>query len=331
MPKSISTKKRWEIIFLHLKQEGPKLPISKVAKRMKTSRWTVSHWVNVFNTTGDVQDKKSTGRPRKTSHKQDKEIEKMVLNYKEANTQNIARELTSLGLNISSRTVHRRLTERGFRYSYPTQKPALTKKQKSSRLSFAKQNGSRNWNNVIYTDETSVSLGPRTKKIWKRRGEKVYTRRKSHYEKVHVWGSFSRKGFGKIVLFTENLTGKKMIEIYKSGLLPIYPDIGRGNWVLLEDNDPKHKAKIVQQYREEKNIERITWPSNSPDLNPIENVWNVMKNQVAELQPSNLTQLQSLIKKVWNNFPQKMAQNLINSMPSRLNQVILRHGDSIDY
>jgi hypothetical protein len=51
-------------------------------------------------------------------------------------------------------------------------KPALTKKQKSLRLSFAKQNRSRNWNNVIYTDETSVTLGPRTKKIWKRRGEK---------------------------------------------------------------------------------------------------------------------------------------------------------------
>ena len=105
--------------------------------------------VNVFNTTCDIQDKKSTGRPRKTSHKEDKEIEKMVLNYKEANTQKITRELTSLGTNISSRTVNRRLAERGFKYSYPTQKPALTKKQKSLRLSFAKQNRSRNWNNVI--------------------------------------------------------------------------------------------------------------------------------------------------------------------------------------
>ena len=125
MPKSISTKKRWEIIFLHLKEEGPKLPISKVAKRLKISRWTVSHWANVFNTTGDIQDKKSTGRPRKTSHKEDKEIEKMVLNYKEANTKKIARELTSLGTNISSRTVNRRLAERGFKYSYPTQKTCL--------------------------------------------------------------------------------------------------------------------------------------------------------------------------------------------------------------
>jgi len=331
MPKSISSKKKWEIIFLHQNQEGPKHSIAKTSKLLRISTWTVRHWVKVFRETGDVLEKKSPGRPRKTSKQEDEEIVEMVKNNKELSTKDVSLELKSRGINLCKTTISSRLNEAGLKYASLTSKPLLTKTQIFQRLRFARENKNRNWNNVLFTDETSVSLGPRNKKIWKSRGERMYQRKAKHYPKIHVWGCFSNYGFGRIVLFKENLTARKLIDIYQEGLLPSSKVIDDPDWILLEDNDPKHTAKLAETWREKHNIDRITWPSNSPDLNPIENVWNIVKNKVAHLQPSTLKDLQEAIKQVWSELPRNLAQNLVLSMPNRIKEITQSKGDSINY
>jgi hypothetical protein len=141
----------------------------------------------------------------------------------------------------------------------------------------------------------------------------LHFRGRKHYPKIHVWGCFSSKGFGRIILFRENLKSKKLIDIYDKGLLPSAKEFKINSWVLLEDNDSKHTSKLANSWREENQIDRISWPSNSPDINPIENIWAVLKNQVAQLNP------------------RKMPQNLVLSMPERITQVIQSKGDAIDY
>ena len=66
-------------------------------------------------------------------------------------------------------------------------------------------------------------------------------------------------------------------------------------------------------------------------MNPIENVWNILKNRIAEVGVSNLTQLEKQIKTEWSNLPQNLAETLVSSMSNRMKQVIERKGDSIDY
>ena len=75
----------------------------------------------------------------------------------------------------------------------------------------------------------------------------------------------------------------------------------------------------------------MDWPSNSPDLNPIENVWRIMKIKVRKFHPQNLIQLKSAILLSWRSLPKNLAQILVNSMPTRINKVLEVHGDSIDY
>ena len=73
-----------------------------------------------------------------------------------------------------------------------------------------------------------------------------------------------QKGFGRIVLFRENLISKKLIDIYEEGLLPSAKEFKINSWILLEDNDSKHTSNLANSWQEENQIHRITWSSNSP-------------------------------------------------------------------
>lgn len=163
------------------------------------------------------------------------------------------------------------------------------------------------------------------------RYRKLVVRRVKHPQKIHVWGSFSKNGFGNLVLFTENLNASKMVELYNTGLVPSAEFLFDGDWTLQEDNDPKHTSKLAKQWKEDNLIDRLEWPANSPDLNPIENIWRIMKIKVAKYHPENLIQLRAAIILSWRSLPKNLAQNLVNSMQPRINKLLEVNGDSIDY
>ncbi len=64
------------------------------------------------------------------------------------------------------------------------------------------------------------------------------------------------------------------------------------------------------------NARKLDWPGNSPDLNPVENLWTVLKDKVAEKQPTSIDNLKSAIAEVWaKEITQEYCQNLVHSMP----------------
>uniref|UniRef100_A0AAZ3P2E4 Tc1-like transposase DDE domain-containing protein n=1 Tax=Oncorhynchus tshawytscha TaxID=74940 RepID=A0AAZ3P2E4_ONCTS len=65
-------------------------------------------------------------------------------------------------------------------------------------------------------------------------------------------------------------------------------------WVFQMDNDPKHTSKVVAKWLKDNNVKVLEWPSQSPDLNPIENVWAELKKSVRARRPTNLTRLPAL-------------------------------------
>ena len=98
---------------------------------------------------------------------------------------------------------------------------------------------------------------------------------KKHPVKVHVWGCFSQHGFGCLELFTENLNAQKMLQIYERGLLRSATKMfvtDTADWILQENNDPKHRSRLCTAWKIENGITTLDRPSQSPDANPIENV-----------------------------------------------------------
>ena len=74
-----------------------------------------------------------------------------------------------------------------------------------------------------------------------------------------------------------------------------------------------------------------TGPPNSPDANPIENVWRPLKDNVAARRPKNLDQLERYIREEWAKFTPDYAATLVGSMPNRISELIKQNGDVIQY
>ncbi|GFX52998.1 uncharacterized protein TNCV_3228661 [Trichonephila clavipes] len=92
-------------------------------------------------------------------------------------------------------------------------------------------------------------------------------------------------------------------------------------------------SSVYQSLLGEQNIPPLDWPGNSPDMNPIKNVWELMKREVVKDMITNKTQLLERILHVWNHPPQmqETIQSCIDSMPRRIEALIAVKGGSTKY
>jgi transposase len=326
---SLPLHKRYEIVFLAKNIYGPQFGSSKIAKIIKCNRKTVTHWINRWEETKDLFDRPRSGAPRTTSVKQDQMMVDMALDDMNTTSKTIKDEFENIGITVSQDTIQRRLKDAGLKYSKPLSKPLLSEWHRQQRLTWAESMKNYDWSKVMATDETSIRLHTSHKYTWQRPGERKVVRTVKYPLKINVWGCLSKKGFGRVFWFKNNLNSEFLChKIYRNALLPsARQHFGQSQWVLLEDNDLKHRSNYSRTWKSDHQIVTLSWPSHSPDVNPIENLWALLKVKVAQRRPKTLEDLVNAIQNEWNELPSELAYNLMNSMESRVQSLIDSSGD----
>lgn len=325
---------RYEAVFLCSHPKGPKMSHAAAAKYMRKSKAFVQKWVTRYKSFKNVDDFQERGSIGKVTPK----VEKMIINLFSRNPTLTLRQaqvkLKKKGYNVSHVTIRSHLRAHDVKYRATLKKPLLSENHVTKRLAWAKKNLHRDWDNVIFTDESSVWGYAWTNRAWSTAENRLVQRTVKHPIKVHIWGCFSKLGFGKLFIFTDNLNAQKMLKIYEKCLMPTAKRwfINKNeDWILQEDNDPKHRSRLCSDGKREKSVQVLDWPSQSPDANPIENVWSYIKHKLQGKKTFTLKQLSTQIRRIWRSLPREYAENLVSSMPRRCQAIIDAGGDWTPY
>ncbi len=142
-----------------------------------------------------------------------------------------------------------------------------------------------------------------------------------------LWGCFSAKGTGRLICVKERMNGAMYREILSENLLSSARALKmKCGWVFQHDNDPKHTTRATKEWLRKKHFKVLEWPSQSPDLNPIENLWRELKVCVAQRQPQNITALEEICMEEWAKIPATVCENLVKTYRKRLTSVIANKG-----
>ena len=186
-------------------------------------------------------------------------------------------------------------------------------------------------NKIIWSDETKIELFGLNAKcyVWRKPG--IIPPVKFGGGNIMLSRCFSAEGTGRLVRFEGKMNRAKYREILPKNLLHSTQDL-RLQWrfTFQQDNDPKHTAKTMQQWLWDKSLNVLEWPSQSPDLNPIQNLWRE-KRALQRRSPSNLTELKRICREEWKKLPKYRCARLVASYPRRPQAVISAKGASTKY
>ena len=145
-----------------------------------------------------------------------------------------------------------------------------------------------------------------------------------------VWGCMGWNGVGQLAEIEGRMNADQYVSILEDHMLPSLEESGLSEeeMIFQQDNDPKHTSKKAKKWMKSNKITLLDWPAQSPDLSPIEHQWVHLKRKLDEhpTAPKGVWKVWNRVAEEWNNIPPEVCQNLIESMPRRLEAVIKAKG-----
>uniref|UniRef100_A0A1X7V786 Tc1-like transposase DDE domain-containing protein n=1 Tax=Amphimedon queenslandica TaxID=400682 RepID=A0A1X7V786_AMPQE len=190
---------------------------------------------------------------------------------------------------------------------------------------------SNGFEDVLWTDESSIQMECHRRFCYRKNGEQAKPKpRPKHPVKVHIWGGISCKGATPIVIFEGIMNADGLIKVLEAGLLPYFRVNQSAK--LMQDNDPKHTSRKVKDWLESRDINWWKTPAESPDLNPIENLWHELKEYIRrEVKPKHKDELVGGIIEFWKTADVQKCKRYIGHLKKVVPQVIEMRGGPPGY
>ena len=315
-----------------------------VARHFGVHVSTIERLVRRLRETGRLADRPRSGRPRVTSRRQDRYIVVSHMRNRRLTSVECALNIRgNHGRPINSKTVRNRLRELGIRARRPYVGPNLTPARHQRRMNWVAIHGPgrfpmRQWRQVFFTDESRFCLfrSDGRQRVYRRRGERfadgcVVERDRFGGGSVMVWGGISYGLKSQLVVIDGNLTAAR----YRDEILrpQVIPFLQQHNLIFQQDNARPHVARVCQNFLANHNVQPLDWPPYSPDLSPIEHLWDQLDRRVRQRQPPPTTraQLARALEEEWNNIPIRRINTLMNSMTRRIRAVAQANGGHTRY
>ncbi|GFT95784.1 transposable element Tcb2 transposase [Trichonephila clavipes] len=302
---------------------------------------------NRFLETGSASRRPGQGRRRATKPN---EVRYFVL--KARRHQNINATLLQQHLRlatdtmVSTQTVRNRLHGVGLYARRPMVCVRLTSRHHRDRRERATEhvNWSRNeWSNVLLSDESRSSVHPayfnKRVFIWSECGS--WNNPASMHESVifggggvMVYGGISIDGRTDLYIIRDGpLTARRYSDEILRPIVAPYAAAIVDDFILMDDNCLPHRANLMEDFLFEEGILRMEWPASSPDMNPIEHLWDALGRRVAGCQPppQTLQELERALLEEWDRIPQLVINSLIDPVPQRCSTLLAVRGNHTPY
>ncbi|GFS57488.1 transposable element Tcb2 transposase [Trichonephila clavipes] len=199
----------------------------------------------------------------------------------------------------------------------------------------------QDWACVLFSDESRFSLSSdcRRQLIWRESGtayrpENIQEKDRYPTCSIMVWAGIMINGRTRLhVVANGTMTGQRYIDEVLLPHVRLFRGAVGDKFVFMDDNATCHRTLAVQDRLDSEGIQRLVWPARSPDLNPIENVWDALGRQVAgrNYPPTNKNTLIRALTEEWDKLPQKLLDNVVQSMVRRVECCITLHDGHIPY